>query len=287
VTRALVLAVTGIFWAYMMSEMLQREIVPYFEYQASPSYRTMLRERAQRELVRRTIRIGTEHIGEAVTVIYPGPGGGTHQFTDLKLSLRGMLPMLRLDQKLPQALDKISIQTRVFIDVAFQLESFSSSGDLLVPVQIEGRRQGDVVQITYQIDRVRGSVELPFDKLSMLAGLSSPMEGVGKPALGKRWKIQTLDVELWSAKPRMTTVFAQIVEREYMDHKGKKVLAFRIDVRRKLDDGRPLSQVWVDDQGEVIVEQMDVLGRIPCTIELEEKRSLTAGEVSEWVSPKR
>jgi hypothetical protein len=113
----------------------------------------------------------------------------------------------------------------------------------------------------------------------------NPLEGIGKPQVGKRWKIQTLDVDVFAGRPKLSAVFAQIAEREAVEHRGNKVSAYRVDVYKALDGSPPLSQVWINEEGEVLIEQMKVYN-LSCRIVLVEKRILTPQEVADRIRPK-
>jgi hypothetical protein len=280
--RTLALAVTGLSWAVMMSALVQNEVIPYFEYQAQPSYRTLLKDRPTREYYMRTIYMGNDLVGHSRTMVYPALNNTQQIMTRYEMSLSGLLQMMGMNKSLENAVDKISLVSRQSINAAYQLESFTMKGKVLLEVSVDGRRDGDQMKIHYNVANIKGTADLPFEKMSMMGGAYTPVQAIGKPAVGKQWKLQTLDVDIFSGKPRFVTVFARIEDKETIVYQGKKVEAFRIEFRKELKKELPLSRLWVDHTGEVLVEEVNVFN-LSCRIVLEKKELATPEQVAQFV----
>jgi hypothetical protein len=264
----------------MMALLVQQEVIPYFEYQSIPTYRGLLKDRPVRELVRRSIYLGGEVVGEAQTVIYPGTNDGRNIYTEFDMSLSGILKMLKMDARLLGATDRISLISRQRLNASYRLDGFDINGRVLVPVHAQGERQEDVMKVSYELAMVKGKAEIPFEKTSMMTSEFSPMLGVGKPSVGKRWKLQTLQMDILSGRPSFMTIYARIEDRELIDYKGKKVPAYRVEFRKEIGKELPLSRLWVDEEGEVLVEEQKIFA-LSCRIVLEERTALTPEQVTQ------
>ena len=60
---------TTVFWAVMIGLLIDREIVPYFEYQSSPSYQTMLAKVEEPTYRRYEVFMGGTRIGDAEELV--------------------------------------------------------------------------------------------------------------------------------------------------------------------------------------------------------------------------
>lgn len=280
--RTMLLAITGLAWALMMAALVQNEVIPYFEYQASPTYRSLLREKPSREFSVRTIHLGSDVVGQSRTMIYPGPDDSRHVFTEFDMSLSGLLSMMGMKRQLNSAVDRISIVSKQTINSSFQLESFKMNGQVMLPIHVEGKRVGNVMKVDYVMASMKGSSELPFEKMAMLGGSYTPLQGVGKPVVGKKWKLQTLDIDLFSGKPKFVTVFARIEAKETIVYLGRNIEAYRIEFRKDVNKELPLSRLWVDEEGDVLIEEMQVFN-LSCRVVLEKKERASQEQVQRFV----
>jgi hypothetical protein len=278
----MLLGITGLTWALMMAALVQNEVIPYFEYQASPTYRSFLKERPTREFSLRTVYLGSEAVGQSRTMIYPGPHESRQVFTEFDMSMAGLLTMMGMKKQLNSAVDRISIVSRQSINAAYQLEWFKMSGQVMLPIKVEGRREGNLMKVTYDVASMKGETDLPFERMAMLGGSYTPLQGVGKPSVGKKWKLQTLDVEVFSGKPKFVTVFARIEAKETIVYQGRNIEAYRIEFRKDLNKELPISRLWVDEDGEVLIEEMQVFN-LSCRVVLEKKEPATPEQVSRFV----
>lgn len=278
----MLLAITGLAWALMMAALVQNEVIPYFEYQASPTYRSFLKERPSREYSIRTVYLGSEPVGQSRSMIYPGPHESRYVFTEFDMSLAGLLNMMGMKKQLNSAVDRVSIVSKQTINAAYQLEAFTMKGQVMLPINVEGKREGDQMKVSYNVASMKGVTELPFERMAMLGGSYTPLQGIGKPVVGKKWKLQTLDIDVFSGKPRFVTVFARIEAKETTSYQGRNIEAYRIEFRKDLNKELPLSRMWVDEEGEVLIEEMQVFN-LSCRVVLEKKESATPDQVTRFV----
>ena len=73
--RTPVLILGGAAWTVMMTLLVQREVLPYFEFQAPPSYHTWLAGKEQAEATRYRIYREDRLEGRMETLLRPRPGG--------------------------------------------------------------------------------------------------------------------------------------------------------------------------------------------------------------------
>jgi hypothetical protein len=274
-TRAAVLLATGTFWAVMMTALVKREILPFFEYQSPPSYRTMFRDRRDPELERRTIYMGAEKRGTVESIFEPLRNG--HYRTRTKFELKLRVPKLN---ELP-----MTLYTEVNVDPAFQLSDFTIRTDIVgMPMRVGGMRRGDKLMMNYGSRVMKGMPsEIDFPKDMTLSDGFTPYGGGAKLAVGKKWLVQTMDVSLTGLTP--VTAFARVERRELKRWQGREVPTHVVEIRKRESDELPSHTVWVGEDGVVLVEQMS-FDKLLYTIVLEEKRAVTAAEIAKWDWPR-
>lgn len=267
---------SGCLWAAMMYLLFDAEIRPYFEYQRPPSYRTMLRDRTQPEVQRRSIIFSRNRIGEAETLVVPLAGGGYSMTTrmTMKMSPFGALPF---------GDDRIFMANEVRVDPAFQLSEFAMTGRMTgIPLSIKGQRRKDKLQVEYDLQFVKGKTEFDFPMDATLSDDFLPFQGGARLSEGKKWKMKMLDAENFISinktnKLALTELYVNVTEKEKIQAMGKEIQAWKVEVRKDLSKEVPAYTVWVDDSGTV-VRQVKMINKIPVEILLEERRTLSPRE---------
>lgn len=273
--RLALLGLTGIVWALMMAVLFNREVLPYFEYHASPSYRTLLKEKPSHELTRKVLYLGSQRAGESILVVYPGSRGCTFISSNFSLSLKGLERLRGLD-RLEGLETTITMRSTVRVDPNFELEWLQAEGRMLWPVEIKAERVAQRLRtaVRFAGREHREEVELPPNAL--MASDFLPLASVGRPREGKKWRFQLIQPDLGGVK--FVTVYAQIMEKEPKLYKGKVIPLFRVEVRKDPAKELAMYRMWVDDEGEVLIEEMTLL-TMPYTAVLEEKRTITPAEL--------
>ncbi len=276
--RVVWLLLFGGFWAMMMFLLFEREIQPYFEYRRPPSYRVMMRDRKEPELTRRKIRFGREEIGESETITEPVPAGGCLIRTRFTMRMQRFVSI-----KLPD--DRVFFSSETRVDGSYRLEGFRMDGRIQgLSAKVEGRRRGDKVVVSYDVLALRGErvVDLPRD--AMLADNYLPYMGGARLEVGKKWRMRIVDAdELVSLKPEKAVrdLYAMVVSRESLNHAGRDVPVFKVEMRKEASEEIPAYTLWVDDEGAV-VRQQRMIRKLPCIIEIEERRALNAAEARDY-----
>ncbi|MBI2933058.1 MAG: hypothetical protein HYY16_15550 [Planctomycetes bacterium] len=269
--RAAFLLVTGVFWAVMMAALVKREVLPFFEYETAPSYRTMLRGLEQPQMERRAVYLGGERRGQAETVTEPRSNGHfrARSRMDLKVDAGplGAMPL--------------RLRTEVNIDPAYQLSDFSLVTEVLgAPIRVSGVRRGEKLLINYGTPLAKGMPsEIDFPRDMTLSDSFLPYAGGVKLSVGKKWRIQMLDMALSGVQT--VTAFARVERQETIKWRGADVPTVVVEIRRRENSELPWQTLWVDEKGVVIMEQM-TFDRLLYSIVLEEKRTLTPEEARAW-----
>ncbi len=270
--RALVLLVTGTFWALMMTALVRREILPYFEYQAPPTYRSMFRDRRQPELERRAVYFGTEKRGHVESLFEPLPNG--HYRTRTRIDIR--LTVGKMGDF------PLAMRWETNVDAAFQLADFAMETDLVgMPFKMSGFRRGDKLIVKTGGGVPKGAPsEIDFPRDMTLGDGFVPYAGGAKLAVGKKWLVTTLDMTLAGVQP--TRVFARVERRESKKWRGKEVPCYVVEIRKRENDDLAWHTLWVNEEGVVLVEQM-TFDKLLYTVVLEEKQVITPDQAKAWI----
>jgi hypothetical protein len=284
--RHLALLGSGTVWAFMMSLLFQREILPFFEFQQPPSYRVRLRHLTAPEVERRTVTFTESQnpIGLAETLVEPLAEGGALLRTRFTLKMDAFGGGLLAGQSV-----LVSSETR--LDADYQLVEFRMDGQMAtipVPIRIRGRRTGSQLLLTTTLlgAPVEKLVDLPPD--AVLSDSFAPYAGGGRLEEGKKWRMRIVDLGgLLSSgqggQVGFTEKFATVTGREVVVVGGREVPAWKVSVQEQPND-EPEKwdyQLWVDESGTVLRQQMKI-NKLPCTVHLEEKRTLTPAEAGAW-----
>lgn len=266
-TRAIVLLATGTFWVVMMTALVKREILPHFEYQAAPTYRTMFRNRRTPELERRTIYLGSEKRGSVEALFEPLENG--HYRTRTKFEMTVAVPRV--------GDFAMSLFTEVGVDPTFQLSDFViASKSLGMPIRVAGMRRGDKLRMNYGTMKLKSAPEeVDFPKDMTLSDGFVPYAGGVKLSVGKKWKLQTMDVSLTGLTPAVA--FARVERREAKRWQGREVPTYVVEIRKRESDELPAHTLWVNEEGVVVLEELSY-DKLLYRIVLDEKRTLTADE---------
>jgi hypothetical protein len=289
--RHLWLLFSGCTWAVMMFFLFQREVRPYFEYQAPPSYRQAFSRQTAPEAKKQVVYFARERIGEAESLSEPLPTGGA------RLRSRFMMHMKPFGLPAMTGDDLTYMSSDVRLDGGYQLAESRMNGQFVsIPFQARADRQGDKLHVLFEVKPFFKSerlVEFPQD--ATLSDSFLPYHGGVKLVEGRKWKMKMFDVKglVMAAGKNSSSIvelYAAVTAREPVMIKDREVVAYRVVVREQPnDEERWVYQVWVDDEGTVLKTQLKVNG-LPCDIILEEKRTLTEEQAKayEWsVQPPR
>ena len=280
-TRHLWLLASGCVWAVMMYFLFQREVRPYFEYQAPPSYRQALSRRDRPEAQKRAVFFGAERIGEAESLTEPIAEGGAR--------MRSRLVMRTRPFGMPGD-DRAYLSSDTRLDSAYELSEFRMDGLLQgIPVRAKGERQGEKLNVSYNISALfKDTILLDFPRDATISDNFLPYQGGTRLSEGKKWKMRIFDLgNLISPGKKdrvaLTEFYAAVTGRERVALRSREVSAFRIEVRKEPNDPLWAYLLWVDEEGTVL-KQHQKINKLICEIVLEEQKLLTAEQAKayEW-----
>jgi hypothetical protein len=267
------LLISGCAWAFMMFQLFEREIKPYFEYQQPPTYQTMFRGRKQAEVQKRAVYFADSRIGESESISEPIEGGG------FKMRSRMLMHMKPFGgPQLPD--DSVYMTSEFRLDSAYLLADFRLNGNFQgVPMTARGERQGDKLLLSYNLVVFKKEgllVDFPRD--ATLSDNFLPYQGGGRLEEGKKWKMKMFDMGNVITmnkdhKVEMTELYAAVVDREKPPSRAEEKLAWKVEVRKQPTDEYWMYLLWVDDEG-VVLEQHMKINKLVCRIVMEDRRVL-------------
>lgn len=279
--RNLLLLGSGVFWAVMMWLLVEREILPYFEYHQPPTYRGLLRDTRAAESRRYAIQFGTELIGEAESLTSPQEDG-TLMRTRMWMRSSAFSPF-------PLPDDLVTLRNDVRVDEDYRLRELELRARMSgIKVRVDGRREGEEqFRVKYNLLLLKDEHVLDLPEEGMLSNDFLPFQGGTSLRVGKKWKVRMLDVgDLYSLRrsKKLTPreLYAMVDAREVVECLGgRRRMAFRVLLRRDPTEEVPSYTAWVDEEG-VVVRQERILNKRKVVIVLEERRKLSEEAASDF-----
>jgi hypothetical protein len=280
-TRFVVLAGSGLFWALMMFALVRREVLPFLAYQSAPTYRTRLKDLVQPELVKAVITAANTQVGTLESLGEPQPDGSFRIRTRMRLKAR--LPSAREDLggEIPVRLKSESI-----VDALYRISRVTSDIDGgLFSATVHGARRREHLDVTYEFriggQRLAGGAQtIDFPADAMIGDLFQPFTGGGGLFVGKKWKIPTISPDPTGF--RLKSLYAAVTDRENIEWNGAMVATYRVEIRTEpTEEMRPTHIVWCRDDGLAIVQQMTYLSLV-YDVRLESRETLTLRNAHFW-----
>lgn len=281
--RVTFLLLAGIFWAIMTALLVQREILPYLEFQDPPSYRSFLRGIAEPEFTHQKIYMSGKEVGEIETLIVPRADG--------TFEIRSWARFEMPDLPAPIPDKNVYSASRTEIDRSYLMSRQISRTQVLgLSMTAQAQRTGEKMRLTVDVPllgKPKVYDNLDFAKDEMLADPFVPYFG-GKLSVGKKWKAKTLDVTSVSPSTDLSKIgandlYATVEERKRIRYQGKEVDCYEVVFRKRpTPDEDAISHiVYVNDSG-VVIQTTLFLGKFVYNICLLDKRSISADQASTW-----
>ncbi len=129
---------------------------------------------------------------------------------------------------------------------------------LPAPVEIEAASYGQDFPCIITIGKQRHEFALRQDMASAFAEVFRPFVFLKGLRVGQTWRIASINPLgcLWGEDPTPEPIVARVTRRETVDYMGRKTECFRVETKGAV--------AWVDDQGRVLLQQVDlpVLGKV-------------------------
>lgn len=280
-TRFVVLAGSGLFWALMMFALVRREVLPYLAYQSAPTYRSRLRNLTKPELVKAVITAANTPVG-LLESLGEAQADGTFRIRT-RMSMKARLAAAREGSsgEIP-----VRMKSETIVDALYRVSrvTFEIDGGIF-SVSVLGARRGQLMDVSYEFRigdrRLTGgtqTIEFPTD--AMVGDLFQPFPGGAGLFVGKKWKIPTVSPDAMGF--RLKSLYAAVTDREKIEWQGAMVEAFRVEIRTEpTEEMRPTHIVWCRDDGLAIVQQMTYLSLV-YDLRLESRQSLKYRDALMW-----
>ncbi|NLX12866.1 MAG: hypothetical protein GXY44_04325 [Phycisphaerales bacterium] len=123
-------------------------------------------------------------------------------------------------------------------------------------IQATGERHGIFFPCEFQFGVLRRRVNLDLSATRMIGDSLQPFGYLPELRVGQAWRMQILDPlsALAGGKVRFQSVVARVTGSEVIDHQGRPVECFVV-----VTDPHPI-KAWVDDQGQVCVQEAEMPG---------------------------
>lgn len=281
-SRASILLVLGVFWAVMMTALVRRELVPYLDYQAPPTYRTLLWSRSEPFLIHRRVFYGVRPVGEMDTMTVPRADGTYQILNRTTMDLRELPGSAGVPPAMAEMRMDLTSEIRVGSD--FRLSEFRlHTRSLGLAIEVKGVREGKGLRVTYRFPFAKGEEWMEdFPDDTVLSDDQLPFPGGGKLTIGKKWKTTTARPNpLGKQKLVFEDAYAEVIDREAFYWKEEMVDAYRVQIRKTPDPDHsrtPDFDLYVDPSGRILEQRMKYSGQ-QLRVVLEEERTLTAEEV--------
>jgi hypothetical protein len=280
-TRLLILAGTGAAWILMMTALFKRDVLPYFQYQAPPSYRDVLVDLREPELTRGEILAAGAKVGEIESM--------AERMHDQTCRIR---TVASLKARLPAVAGRksdelhVRLKSETLLDILYRLDRTSCEIDLGFGVaSILGVRDGDQLKARLKVgqgDRILGEVKQTLDlpKEGMIGDLFQPFPGGANLFIGKKWRIPTMTADLMG--PKIGWLYAVVTDRERIPWQDGEVDTHRVEIRTEpTEEKRPTHISWIRDDG-IAVRQQFTFESLVYEIVFVSRVARTRGEAHAW-----
>ena len=248
-----VLASAG-FWALMIALLIEREIIPYYEYQTAPSYETML-----------------DTIGEAEEVVSFQPGPLYRIENRVRVDLKAILSFIPARY--------LTVTSMTDINLNYELTSFRSTfgfgGD--TRLMLNAFRKGERLDINYNGMGMQDSFDVDFPEDMMLSHNLVPYHGNRYLAVGLKWTIQMIEFDFLRGEPKFVSMYVSVEEKTRRQVLGREEDVYRVEIKRKPTHELADYTAWVMTDGSV-VESVTSIGKYEITTRLVEQRALDETE---------
>ena len=151
-------------------------------------------------------------------------------------------------------------------------------------ITIKGKRVGDKLNIEFTTPLGSGKDTIDFPKDAMLSDSLVPLYDIGKIEVGKKWKIQMIDINILGGGFHLIPAWVSVEMKEKYYYKDKILNAFRIEIRKNPSDKIPYYTVWVEGDGSILEGQI-TFGNTIYRLILDKRRKLSKGDIlnySKW-----
>lgn len=276
----MIVVLAAAFWAAMIGLLIDREIIPYFEYQSAPSYETML-GRVDEPVYRRfEVLLGADPIGEGEEVVSFQPGPLYRIENRVRFNLKAVFAFMPVRH--------LTLSSQTDVNLNYELTSFRSTfslggDDRLI---LNAFRNGEKLDILYNGMTLQGSRQIDFPEDMMLSHNLVPYHGNRFLAVGLKWTIQMIEFDFLRGEPKFVPMYVSVEEKTRRTVLGREEDVYRVEIKRKPTNDLADYSALVMKDGSV-VESVTTFGKYEITTRLVEQRTLGEAEFVDfpWAIP--
>ena len=236
----------ALFWLYMMSWLVQRDVLPSFRHREPPSYESVLARERDEAPARWTIELGGKRVGSAQTEIERDADGALVWRGSVKLS------ELRLRNQERAA---IELESEFHIAATGDLSSFEIVGRIGEhdrALMIRGSVSGRVLKLLARAPGFAYEKDLLYDPHDVVSGITSPLDRLRDLRLGQTWYVRELNPLSGSS---LEGTRAEVTGTEDILWNGELVRTWV--VARQY--GGVTAKSWVREDGTVLRQEVPML----------------------------
>lgn len=257
--------VVVVLWAGTMSWLMVARILPPFFHGEPPTHGVLV----QGEPTCWEIEYGGRRVGHAVSQAVPGALG------TIEIHSRVLLKGIEIKELAPQwmgslarVLGEVSLDTRskFVLDSLGNLSSFTTKvglNDLPIVMKVQGQVDGAELKLKIQSGDVTHEVIYPVPSQSLLTSELTPDPKLLQVYVGRKWQ-QEVYSPFRPPGNSLEILQAEVVEERFMDHRGERTHARKIEYRSLsaagvAADNTLRAVVWVADDGTVLRQDVHIM----------------------------
>lgn len=263
------------FWAAMIGLLIEKEVIPYFEYQTAPSYETTL-GRLDDPIYRRfEVVLGADPIGEGEEVVSFQSGPLYRIENRVRFDLQAIVKFIPFRH--------LTLTSATDINLNYELISFKSTLGLGDDNRLilNAFRTGEKLDILYNGMSLQGSRQIDFPEDMMLSHNLVPYHGNRYLAVGLKWTIQMIEFDFLRGEPKFVPMYVSVEEKTVRPVLGRDEDVYRVEIKRKPTNELADYTAYVMKDGTV-VESKTSFGKSEITTRLVEQRTLSEAELADF-----
>lgn len=268
-----ILAVTAAVWSLTMFRLLEDEVFVYWDFQETPTYRTILRDRTKTEIRTMSIFQGEKKVGSIESRIIPRKDGTSVISTESSITVD--LPIGRAPRIAMTSVSRIDREYRI-IDFHAHLRIAGLAGAELV-----GKRKEGGLEVSARTPIGSWVSVVPYEMEETISDGFLPIFSAPHLSIGKKWRIKTVEADPTSGGFSYVTLWASVELKDFQAWNDKLVEAYLVEIRRNLGDENPLYTLMIDEEGMILSQEMNILGS-RFRVLLDDRRFVDPEESEEW-----
>ena len=241
---------------------VEKEIIPYIEYQKSVTYRALLKGIKGEEFIIKDLYLGTEKSGMSVTKIKPLPRVGYSIYSSLDFKSKTITIAAKSETQLSEAysLDLFKSDLQVsYAGVSFKLSITGTKNENKLKIEttlkeIDGLGENEKKKLENLLGPLTslGNTEITLPDDATLLDFLFPVFNAGKPYIGKEWSMYMVEF----GTPVLVKAVVDSKEKIKIEDKEKDTFLILF---KKPDADVTQLKIWVDENGDIVKENISFI----------------------------